>query len=139
MSDLSKNAIETAIKNLSARQPKARGRREVLAPYVPELRALLAAGWSRAEIVAEIKACGARISPALLRDVLAIHTDRPQKIAKTRPGKRPIQPNTRPAVPTAGRTRSPADSGDSHDQQLGQATTLSAVRYLDGAEPEYRG
>jgi hypothetical protein len=136
MSDPFQNAIETAIQNLSARQPKWRGRRDVLAPYVPALRALLAAGWSRTEIVAEIKACGARISPALLRDVLAIHADRPQKIAKGKPGKRSIQHNTLPPVPSAGSTRSPAGSRDAHDQQFAQGMTLPAVRYLDGAEPE---
>jgi len=115
MSDLSQIAIETAIKNLSARQPKPRGRREILSPYVPQLRALLAAGWSRAEIVAEIKACGAQMSPALLRDVLQIDPNKPQRTAKPKSMKRRDHPKAFASVSSS--VASPPISEVSYDRQ----------------------
>jgi len=127
MSDLSTNAIETAIKNLSARQPKPRGRREILAPYVPQLRALLAAGWSRAEIVAEIKAAGAKMSPALLRDVLQINSNKPLRLSKAKLIKPHGQPGMRPKIATAANCPPPAMAANSHDEQQTPQTTASYI------------
>lgn len=80
-------AVASAIRTLQARQPKPRGRRQELAPFVEPLRALIAAGWSRTEIVAEIKARGGRMSPALLRDVLQIAPPKPAKAKPTKTAK----------------------------------------------------
>lgn len=91
MSDQSLSAIELAIQNLKSRTPKPKGRRQVLAPYVPALRELLAAGWSQAEIVAEIKGQGVQMSPALLRAVLQIDPAKPKKISS--PGKARPRPS----------------------------------------------
>lgn len=84
MTDHSSTAIEAAIRNLQARRPKPRGHRQELAPYVDQLRALIAAGWTRAEIIAEIKALGGKMSPALLRDVLQIPPTKSTKISQTK-------------------------------------------------------
>jgi hypothetical protein len=68
MTDLTA-AIEAAIANLRSRQPPPKGPREVLAPYVSQLRELLSIGWTQSEILVEIKAHGGKFSPALFRDV----------------------------------------------------------------------
>ena len=92
-------AVESAIKNLQAGQPKPRGRRQELAPYVEPLRALIAAGWSRTEIVAEIKARGGRMSPALLRDVLQMPPAKPKKVSQTKTTKPNASASPSPAAP----------------------------------------
>ncbi|WP_039887709.1 hypothetical protein [Acidiphilium sp. PM] len=51
-------------------QPKRRGRKQLLAPYADQLRRYVAAGWSRKEIVAEMRAMGISISAGTLRNVL---------------------------------------------------------------------
>lgn len=78
MTDQSRDAIERAIQSLEARQPKPHGRRQELAPFVERLRGLIAAGWTRAEIVLEIRANGGKVSPALLRDILGIGPAKPK-------------------------------------------------------------
>lgn len=65
-------AIALAIKSLKSKAPKQRGKRAVLVPFLPAIRELIASGWSRAEIVAEIRTMGGSVSPALLRDVLVL-------------------------------------------------------------------
>jgi hypothetical protein len=87
MTDQSLTAVESAIQNLQARQPKPRGRRQELAPYVDQLRALIAAGWTRAEIIAEVKALGSKMSPALLRDALQLPPAKPSKAKQTKTAK----------------------------------------------------
>lgn len=82
MSKKSMSVIETTIRNLQARQPKPRGRREELSPYVEQLRSLIAQGWTRAEIIGEIKALGGKMSPALLRDVLQIPPQKPMPFSR---------------------------------------------------------
>jgi hypothetical protein len=75
--------ISQAIKNLKSRQPKLRGRKAALAPHVPQLRDLIAQGWTRADIIGELKSLGCSISPALLRDALQMPT------VKNKPASRP--------------------------------------------------
>jgi hypothetical protein len=65
-------AIAQAIERLKSRQPKQRGRRAAVAPFAEQLRELISQGWTRSEIVGEIKMLGGHMSPALLRDVLGI-------------------------------------------------------------------
>jgi len=84
MTDQSSTAIQAAIENLQMRQPKPHGRKQALAPFVPQLRELIAAGWTRAEIIAEVKALGGQMSPALLRDVLQIAPAKPKQISRTK-------------------------------------------------------
>lgn len=67
--------IAQAIESLKSKRPRPRGKKAALAPFVPALRDLVAAGWTRTEIVREIRAMGGRVSPALLRDVLALPTE----------------------------------------------------------------
>ncbi len=55
---------------LKSSRPKRRQRKQLLAPYADQLRKYVAAGWSRKEIVAEMKALGLSISAATLREVL---------------------------------------------------------------------
>lgn len=92
MTEFAASAIEAAIQNLQARRPKPRGRRQELAPYVDELRKLIASGWSRSEIVNEVKALGGKMSPALLRDVLQITPAEPEAKQKKLPRKKPPEP-----------------------------------------------
>lgn len=87
MTDSSRDAIERAIQNLQARQPKPRGRRHELAPFVERLRGLIAAGWTRTEIVAEIRANGAKVSPALLRDAVGICPAKPKNPKAQKPAR----------------------------------------------------
>ena len=87
MTDQSSTAIQAAIENLQMRQPKPHGRKQALAPFVPQLRELIAAGWTRAEIIAEVKALGGKMSPALLRDVLQIAPAKPEKVNRQKPAK----------------------------------------------------
>lgn len=100
MSDHPTSVIEAAIMNLHARQPKPRGRRQELAPYVGELRKLIAAGWTRAEIIAEIRALGGKMSPALLRDLLGIPTARVDNPGKARRARSPERRETSTASMT---------------------------------------
>lgn len=91
--------LQAAIENLQARQPKPRGRRQQLAPYVHQLRDLIAAGWTRAEIVAEVKALGGKMSPALLRDVLQTAPAKPEKASRTKSAKPNTSDSASPAAP----------------------------------------
>jgi hypothetical protein len=120
-------ALESAIKNLQARRPDPRGRRDALAPYVPQLRELLAAGWTRSEIIGEIKALGGRISPALLRDVLQIAPAKPKKVNQPKQAK--LLPSDAPA-PVSPRepAMTPLDQG--------QSALATTPLYNDGAEAE---
>lgn len=70
------DAVALAIESLKSKTPKQRGKRAALAPFLPAIRELIAAGWTRAEIVAEIRTMGGSTSPALLRDVLALPQDK---------------------------------------------------------------
>ncbi|WP_201728648.1 hypothetical protein [Acidocella sp. C78] len=65
-----KAAMALLDEKLKAAQPKRRGRKQLLAPYADQLRRYVAAGWSRKEIVAEMKALGISISAGTLRQVL---------------------------------------------------------------------
>ncbi|HQT90093.1 MAG TPA: hypothetical protein PK677_16410 [Acidiphilium sp.] len=65
-------AIAKAIASLKSKQPKQRSRRAAIAPHVDDIKALIASGWTRSEIIGEMKAMGCQISPSLLRDVLGI-------------------------------------------------------------------
>lgn len=75
-------AVARAIESLKSKPPKQRGKRAALAPFLPAIRELIASGWTRAEIVAEIKTMGGSVSLGLLRDVLALPPD--QRKSKTR-------------------------------------------------------
>ena len=55
---------------LKSSRPKRRQRKQLLAPYADQLKRYVAAGWSRKEIVAEMRALGISISAGTLRDVL---------------------------------------------------------------------
>src|SRR5271154_5830238 len=99
MTEQSLSAVESAIQNLQARQPKPRGRRQELAPYVDQLRALIAAGWGRTEIVAEVKALGGKMSPALLRDALQLPPATPKKASRTKTAKPNASASPSPAAP----------------------------------------
>ena len=110
MTEQSLSAVESAIQNLQARQPKPRGRRQELAPYVDQLRALIAAGWSRTEIVAEVKALGGKMSPALLRDVLQLPPAKPKKASRTKTAKPNASASPSPAAPPPVAT-APYDHG----------------------------
>ena len=74
MSEMPDHDIKAAMALLDEKlkngQPKRRGRKALLAPYADQLRKYVAAGWTRREIVAEMKALGLSISTATLRDVL---------------------------------------------------------------------
>lgn len=133
MTDPSLTAIEAAIQNLRARQPKPRGRREALAPYVDQLRALIAAGWTRAEIIGEIKALGGQMSPALLRDVLQMPPVKPKHAS------RPTQSNQRnhtSPLPTA--KPSPASPSPAV-QQASAATPYAQGQPAAPVRPIYNG
>lgn len=81
------DAIALAIESLKSKTPRQRGKRAALAPFLPAIRELIASGWSRAEIVAEIKTMGGSVSPTLLRDVLALPPDK--RKAKTTNRRKP--------------------------------------------------
>lgn len=116
MTDQSMTAIESAIQNLQTRRPKTRGRRQELAPYVDQLRQLIAAGWTRAEIVAEIKALGGKMSPALLRDVLHIAPAKPKRAnQQKRPD--PRAPAAPPAAPQTVPTTAPLYGQPPHEAE----------------------
>ena len=67
-------AMSLLDEKLKNAQPKRRGRKALLAPYAAQLRRYVEAGWSRKEIVAEMKALGISISAGTLRDVLGSHS-----------------------------------------------------------------
>lgn len=75
--------IEEAMRRLEERmrskRRQPRGRKEALAPYADQLRRYVEQGWTRKEIVAEMRALGVSVSTATLRDVLGI------RAAKRRP------------------------------------------------------
>jgi hypothetical protein len=95
MSTQFSTAIEAAIQNLQAQLPRPRGRKRELAPYVAQLRELIASGWTRAEIIAEIRALGAKVSPTLLRDVLYIDSADQKKVSKKRRSNHSFHPLSR--------------------------------------------
>lgn len=74
MSETVDNDIAAAMslldEKLKSSRPKRRQRKQLLAPYTAQLRRYLEAGWTRKEIVAEMKALGISISAATLREVL---------------------------------------------------------------------
>ncbi|MBU6356608.1 MAG: hypothetical protein KJS79_07715 [Rhodospirillales bacterium] len=74
MSEMADHDIKAAMSLLDEKlknaQPKRRGRKQLLAPYADQLRKYVAAGWSRKEIVSEMKALGISISAGTLREVL---------------------------------------------------------------------
>jgi hypothetical protein len=88
--------LQAAIETLQARQPKPRGRRQEIAPHVEDLRALIAAGWTRSEIIGEVKARGGKMSPALLRDVLQIAPAKPKQVSRPKPSNRENQATPSP-------------------------------------------
>ena len=59
--------------SMRSKSPGRRGGRAQLAPYAEQLRRYVEMGWTRREIVAELKAYGLSTSAATLRDVLGIH------------------------------------------------------------------
>jgi len=63
-------AMSLLDEKLKNAQPKRRGRKALLAPYADQLRRYVAAGWSRKEIVAEMRALGISVSAGTLRSVL---------------------------------------------------------------------
>ena len=76
MSEMTEYDISAAMSLLDEKlknaQPKRRGRKQLLAPYADQLRKYVAAGWSRKEIVAEMRALGISISAGTLREVLSV-------------------------------------------------------------------
>jgi hypothetical protein len=108
------NAVAAALQNLRARRPRPRGRRQELAPYVDQLRELLAVGWTRSEIIGEIKALGGKMSPALLRDVLQMAPVKPQKVNHQRQAK-PLPPASPPPAAEQAAATAPADHGQPAD------------------------
>jgi hypothetical protein len=124
-------AIEAAILNLQARQPNPRGRKQELARFVPQLRELIAAGWTRAEIIGEIKACGAQMSPALLRDVLQIAPAKPKQVNRPKQAKPILSDAPTPTSPPEPET-APLFRG----QPAPAATPLYNGQPDDGAEAE---
>ena len=74
MSEMTEYDIGAAMALLDERlknaAPKRRGRKQLLAPYADQLRRYVAAGWSRKEIVAEMRALGISVSAGTLRSVL---------------------------------------------------------------------
>ena len=101
------NAIEAAIQSLQARQPKPRDFKQELAPYVEQLLHLIA-GWTCAEIIAEVKALGDKIPPAFLRDVLQASPAKPKKIAPPKQAK--PSPSEAPNTGTVQRDQPVADA-----------------------------
>ena len=78
MSEMNHHDIDAAMslldEKLKSGQPKRRGRKALLAPYADQLRRYVSAGWSRKEIVAEMRALGISISAGTLREVLGSHS-----------------------------------------------------------------
>ena len=74
MNEMVDNDLSAAMalldEKLKSSRPKRRQRKVLLAPYAAQLRRYVEAGWTRKEIVAEMKALGLSISAATLRDVL---------------------------------------------------------------------
>ncbi len=60
---------------MQSRKPGRRGGRDMFAPYVAQFRRYIEMGWTRREILAELKAQGLSTSAATLRDVLGIHEE----------------------------------------------------------------
>ena len=60
---------------MQSKQPLRRGGRVQLAPYAEQFRGYIEMGWTRKEILAELKAHGLSTSAATLRDVLGIHEE----------------------------------------------------------------
>ena len=60
---------------MQSKQPGRRGGRNMFAPYAEQLRRYIEMGWTRREILAELKAQGLSTSAATLRDVLGIHEE----------------------------------------------------------------
>jgi hypothetical protein len=60
---------------MQSKQPGRRGGRTQLAPYAEQFRRYIEMGWTRKEILAELKAHGLSTSVATLRDVLGIHEE----------------------------------------------------------------
>ena len=128
-------ALESAIQNLQARRPKPRGRRQELAPYADQLRALIAAGWTRAEIVAEIRALGGKMSPALLRDVLQIGPAKPQRSSRLKAINRQDLASPRPpAVQTSAASLPPAAPPFEDDQPTALESAPYDGQLTDDAE-----
>jgi hypothetical protein len=78
MSEMTEYDISAAMalldEKLKNAAPKRRGRKQLLAPYAAQLRKYVEAGWSRKEIVAEMRALGISISAGTLREVLGSHS-----------------------------------------------------------------
>ena len=74
MSEMTEYDISAAMalldEKLKNAAPKRRGRKQLLAPYAAQLRKYVEAGWSRKEIVAEMRALGISVSAGTLRSVL---------------------------------------------------------------------
>lgn len=74
MSEMSNTDISAAMslldEKLKTARPKRQGRKQLLAPYAAQLRHYIEAGWTRREIVAEMRALGISISAATLREVI---------------------------------------------------------------------
>jgi len=102
------NAVEAALQNLRARRPRPRGRRQELAPYVDQLRELLALGWTRSEIIGEVRALGGKMSPALLRDVLQLPQAKPKHASRPKQINRQTQAS--PLPPAAPSPTSPSSA-----------------------------
>ena len=58
---------------MQSRKPGRREGRAQLAPYAEQSRRYIETGWTRREILVELKAQGLSTSAATLRDVLGIH------------------------------------------------------------------
>ena len=57
---------------MQSKQPLRRGGRDIFAPYAEQFRRYIEMGWTRTEILAEMKALGLSTSAATLRDVLGL-------------------------------------------------------------------
>ena len=82
-----------------------------------QLRALIAAGWTRSEIIGEVKALGGKMSPALLRDVLQMAPAKPKqasraKVANPNASAAPSPAAQRPAATAPFDHGQPADDAE---------------------------
>jgi len=129
MTDDTTSAIKKALENLRARRPKPRGRRQEFAPFADQLRELLAAGWTRSEIIGEIQALGGKISPALLRDVLQMAPAKPKQASRAKVA----DPNAS-AAPSPAAQRPAATAPFDRGQPASLVEPYYKGQQVDGAE-----
>lgn len=91
-------AMRRLDERLRSRTPKPRGRKQAFAPYADQFRRYVEQGWSRKELIAEMKALGLSVSAATLRDVLGMSAAKRQpKSARS-----PFRPRATEVSPAGG-------------------------------------